>query len=190
MAGDTSTVVRYAIDAARSRLSVKAFATGLLSALGHSPTIAARQFGGAITYVPGDTGSSAIEITAPAASLYVAADASERDRPEIERAMRDEVLEAARFPEIAFRSRSVTFAVAFGAQTRVTVVGSLTVHGVTRDQSIEAMVSVDGKGLTASGDFTIRQSDYGIKPVSAAGGTIKLKDELKGSFTIVASSEG
>ena len=32
----------------------------------------------------------------------------------------------------------------------------------------------------------MRQSDYEIKPVSAAGGTVKLKDELKLSFDIVA----
>ncbi len=32
----------------------------------------------------------------------------------------------------------------------------------------------------------IRQSDFGIKPVSVAGGTLKLKDEIDLSFDIVA----
>ena len=35
-------------------------------------------------------------------------------------------------------------------------------------------------------DFALRQSEFKIKPVSAAGGTIKVKDELKFSFEIVA----
>ena len=35
----------------------------------------------------------------------------------------------------------------------------------------------------------MRQSDYGIKPVSVAGGTLKLKDEIDLSFDIVARSE-
>ncbi len=35
----------------------------------------------------------------------------------------------------------------------------------------------------------MRQSDYGIKPVSIAGGTLKLKDEIDLSFDIVARVE-
>jgi len=40
--------------------------------------------------------------------------------------------------------------------------------------------------LRAFGDFTIRQSDYRIKLASVAGGALKLKDELKFTFDIVA----
>jgi hypothetical protein len=40
--------------------------------------------------------------------------------------------------------------------------------------------------LRASGEFTMRQSDYGIKPISVAGGALKVKDELKFSFEMVA----
>ena len=40
--------------------------------------------------------------------------------------------------------------------------------------------------LRANGEFSVRQTDYGIKPVSVAGGALKLKDELKCSFDIVA----
>ena len=36
-----------------------------------------------------------------------------------------------------------------------------------------------GDRLTANGQFAVRQSDYGIKPVSVAGGTLKLKDEIE-----------
>ena len=43
-----------------------------------------------------------------------------------------------------------------------------------------------GTMLRISGEFPIRQSDYGIKPVSFAGGALKLKDELKFSFELVA----
>ena len=44
--------------------------------------------------------------------------------------------------------------------------------------------------LRASGEFTVRQTDYGIKPVSVAGGALKVKDELKFSFDIVARKQG
>ena len=49
-----------------------------------------------------------------------------------------------------------------------------------------AQVNVMGDRITASGQFVVRQSDYGIKPVSIAGGTLKLKDEIELSFDIVA----
>ena len=63
---------------------------------------------------------------------------------------------------------------------------SLIVDGVTRSQPIPARVSLLGSMLRASGDFTLSQADYNIKPFSFAGGALKLKDELKFSFEIVA----
>jgi hypothetical protein len=50
-------------------------------------------------------------------------------------------------------------------------------------------VTVNGDSLQAKADFIIRPSDYDIKPVTAAGGTIRLKDELQFSFEIVARKQ-
>jgi hypothetical protein len=46
-----------------------------------------------------------------------------------------------------------------------------------------------GGSLRAHGEFTVRLSTYGIKPPSAIGGTLKVKDELKCSFDIVARKD-
>jgi hypothetical protein len=43
--------------------------------------------------------------------------------------------------------------------------------------------------LRAAGEFSVRQSDYEIRPVSALGGAVKLKDELKLSFDISARKQ-
>jgi polyisoprenoid-binding protein YceI len=67
--------------------------------------------------------------------------------------------------------------------------GDLTLHGVKRSQPVSARVSVNGATLRATGNFSVRLSDYEIRPVSAAGGTIKLKDELKLSFDITARKQ-
>jgi hypothetical protein len=37
--------------------------------------------------------------------------------------------------------------------------------------------------------FSLKQTDYRIKLVAVAGGTIKVKDELKFSFDIVARKQ-
>ncbi len=67
--------------------------------------------------------------------------------------------------------------------------GELTLHGAKRNQPVSARVSVNGDTLRAAGDFSVRQSDYEIRPVSAAGGNVKLKDELKFSFDISARKQ-
>jgi hypothetical protein len=45
-----------------------------------------------------------------------------------------------------------------------------------------------GDMLRASGEFSIFQSEFGIPPVKVAGGALKLKDELKCAFDIVAQA--
>jgi hypothetical protein len=47
-------------------------------------------------------------------------------------------------------------------------------------------VASENGRLKVSGTFSILQSDYEIKLVSVAGGALKVKDELKFSFQIVA----
>ena len=100
--------------------------------------------------------------------------------------MREEVLEIARYPEVVFMSTNVAASRTTESQYQTTIKGNLSLHGVTRNQIINAQVTVDGNTLRAQGEFPLRQSDYNIKPVSALGGTLKLKDELKLSFNIVA----
>jgi polyisoprenoid-binding protein YceI len=74
-------------------------------------------------------------------------------------------------------------------QNMVTLNGELTLHGVTRSQPVSARIARNGDMLRATGDFPIRLSDYEIRPVTAAGGTIKLKDELKLWFDISARKQ-
>ena len=50
-------------------------------------------------------------------------------------------------------------------------------------------VGVDGDNLRANGNFSILQSDYGIRLVSVAGGALKVKDELKISFDVNAKKD-
>lgn len=185
----TPGVVRYRIDAARSRFTVRAFAGGMLSALGHNPTISIREFSGVAQFVPDTLDSASLHMVVKPDSFTVADNVSEKDREEIEKKMREEVLETSRYPEITYESTTITSSKLFGSQYRVTINGKLSLHGMTRDHTVTAQVIVSEDRLRASGELTLRQTDYGIKLVSAAGGTIKLKDELKFSFDILANRE-
>ena len=85
--------VRYLTASDRSRFTVRAFATGLLSALGHSPTIAIPDFEGEALVNPKALEKSSLRVLIQAASLVVTDDISDKDRQEINRKMHEEVLE-------------------------------------------------------------------------------------------------
>jgi polyisoprenoid-binding protein YceI len=184
--------VRYRIDTKRSRFTVRAFVTGVLSAFGHNPTIAIRDFTGEAEFAPGTLENASLRLTVKAASLESVDDLGARERQEIERVTRDEVLEASRFPEIIFESYEINGNMVSEGMYRVEIVGDLSLRGVKNRCAFDTQVLVASEMLRASGEVMLRQSDFAIKPVSAAaifslsGGSIRVKDELKVSFDIVA----
>ena len=188
MSGDE--IVRYRIDGNRSRFTVKAFAGGLFSSFAHNPTIAIRDFTGEVEFDPDALEKSSFRMKVNAASLQLTDDVSDKDRKDIERIMREEVLATDRYPEIIFESTNISGNKITEGWYRANVTGNLTLHGVTNKCSFDAQVWSTADSLRAQGEFPLRQTDYNIKLVSAAGGTIKVKDELKFSFDIVANKEG
>jgi polyisoprenoid-binding protein YceI len=67
--------------------------------------------------------------------------------------------------------------------------GDLFLHGITRPQTLSANVAPADDKLRVYGEFSIKQSDFKIRLVSVAGGALKVKDELKLSFDIVAKND-
>ena len=183
-----TTVINGKINRSRSRLTIKAFAAGLLSSFGHDPTFSARDISGELRFIPDDPKSANLKINVRTNSIEVSGDINSKDRKEIEKTMREEVLQIDRFPEVTFESTSVEGEKVFENQYRVQIKGNLSLHGVTHPETIEAQVTVNGDQVRAYGDFTLRQTDYGMKLVSIAGGSLKLKDELKFSFDIAAQA--
>ena len=182
-----ATTVRYLIDAKRSTFIVRGFATGMLSAFAHSPTIAIADFQGEVEWSSSALEDASLRLVIQTASLSVTDDISDKDRREIERRMHHEVLEADGFPEIIYECPRASSIQKMGEGLFTVVLnGELSLHGVTRAQPVSARMTLNGDTLGSVGDFSVRQSDYEIMPVSAAGGTIKLKDELKLSFDITA----
>ncbi len=175
-------IAGYAIEAGMSRFTVRGFAGGLLSGLGHNPVVAIPDFTGEARWDPDRPEKASLRLRIRAASLAVQNEISDKDRREMERVMREEVLESEKYPEINFESTAVSK----NAGNRLEIEGNLTLHGVTRRERLAAQVAITGDMLRAFGDFSIRQTDYRIKLASVAGGALKLKDELKFNFDFVA----
>lgn len=119
-------------------------------------------------------------------SLAVIDKVSQKERLEIERTMREEVLEVSKYPEIVFNSTQVSATRLSEGRYQVKITGELTLHGVTRDVTVPAEVAFSEGQLRARGQFSLRQSDYRIAPPKVAGGAVRVKDELKLSFDILA----
>lgn len=178
-------MAEYQLIARESRFNVQAFAEGMLSSLGHNPTMAIRNFSGRIGFDPQAADKAALEVTVQPDSLEVLDDLSKKDRLEIEKKTREEVLENAAYPEIVYQSVGVESTVVGEQQYRLKFSGTLSLHGIKKPLAIELLLRQGQDDVRLQGEFRLKQSSYNIKRVSAVAGAIKVKDELRFSYEIV-----
>jgi polyisoprenoid-binding protein YceI len=187
--GPSSASIRYVIDTRASQFTVQAFASGLISAIAHSPKIAIRDWTGMVQMSSAALDGLSLKVRVKSLSLEVLDELSDSDRKEIHRVMNREVLETTQFPEIAYDSTLVTAEKLKDDLYRLNVRGRLNLHGVSNEQDFVAQASLGVDSARAYGSFTLLQSDYSIRIASIAGGTLKLQDELKFSFYVVARKQ-
>jgi polyisoprenoid-binding protein YceI len=170
---------RYAIDASTSRIEVRTSSAGLLSVFGHDHTIATQAVSGFVDLLERDFEHAAVEVSVRADSLSVVDEGSRKDRPEIEAEMREHVLDVARHPEIVFRAARASAKPLGPLTSEIALTGTLELCGVKREMTVHVRIGLDGGELQARGGFDLRQSDFGIRPTSAAGGTVKVDDKVR-----------
>jgi polyisoprenoid-binding protein YceI len=165
---------RRPIDVDHSTLTVFVYKSGLFSALADDHVIRAPIAGGSISA----DSPRAVDVSVKAAALEVLDPKLDADkRSEVQtRMLGPEVLDTVKYPDIKFTSTAIEPA----GSDRWTVTGRLSVHGETR-QATFSVVRQEGR---YRGTVVVKQRDFGIKPISIAGGTVKVKDELKIEFDI------
>ena len=159
---------------------------GLLSYLGHSLTIAVKDYSGKILLDSKDPEKSSLEMSARADSLEVTDPLKPKDIREIRHNMNEKVLNADSFPEIRFTSTAVRVAQGSEGKLDLRIDGDLTLCGVTRSITIPAEVQLKNERLQAKGEFVIKQKDFKIKPYTALAGSIRVKNEVTIFFNLVA----
>ncbi|MFZ0287058.1 MAG: YceI family protein [Terriglobales bacterium] len=174
----TCLAVSSPVDAEHSTVTVRVFKEGLFSRFAHNHVIAAPILSGGV-----NAASLSVEIHFDARKLQVLdPGASVADRAKVQETMLGEkVLDAARFPEVSFVSRSVkpTGADSYGIE------GELTLHGVTRP----LMLAVSLQNGHYRGSAELKQTEFGITPISLFGGSVKVKDAVEISFDIVVRAK-
>lgn len=93
----------------------------------------------------------------------------------------EKVLNAERFPVIAFRAEKI-----LGELPKLVLNARINLHGIERRKLVPATVQVKDDLLTARGELVIKQRDFRIEPFSAMGGALYLKDPVIIEFVIVA----
>ena len=177
---------RYHVIPAKSRFTAQVGVGGLLAAAGHPHTIAIRQFDGDLDVDSGSLDTS-LQMTIKSESLgEVGKEFDEDDRKKVNQSVHGEALETTKYPQIVFKGTTGSIKTLAAGQYEATIKGNLTLHGVTRQISFPAKVRLEQGHLRATGEFTILHSQYNLKRLSAAGGTVKAKDEIVLSFDLQA----
>jgi polyisoprenoid-binding protein YceI len=175
--GPDSTV--YQVDPS-SRLVVETGKAGLFGFAGHTHVIHARGVTGELVYRPGRPASS-LHLRVPTESLEVLTPPDTAEIRKVTEAMRSDVLQVDRYPEMRFAADSLD---ARGG--RMTFPLQVTMAGTTRSIPVTAEVTIGGDSIRALGSFTARQSDFGIEPFSGGpAGTVKVADKVTFCFDLI-----
>jgi polyisoprenoid-binding protein YceI len=176
----------FTVDAERSRATIEVGKTGAFSFAGHTHEVEAPLTSGVVHLDPDTPARSDVRLEFNAAAMHLTGKEPAGDGPKVtETMLGPQVLDVKKYPSITFESTAVTATGTLPSLT-LSVAGNLTIRSTPKPVTVPVAVKVDGATLTATGRFTIKQTDFGIKPISAGGGAVKVKDELTITFTIAA----
>ena len=163
------------VDTSRSKITIRVFKSGLFSAFAHNHEIEAPVETGMVELTP----NQSVQLKFDARKLRVLDPELAADkRKEVQETMLGpKVLDSGRFPEISYQSTAIEKI----GNEHWSVRGKLTLHG----QAQPVVVDVALKAGRYTGTAALKQRDFGMEPVSVAGGTVKVKDEIKIEFSIV-----
>lgn len=173
-----------AVDAAHSLVTFRVTRAGPLARLGHDHVLACRHLSGSVSPSAGE------------AVLVLPLDTVTVDEPDLRRAagldpdvdaeavagtrrnLQRKVLDTAHYPEARIR---------IWREAPQLLLVSMTVRGREHRQSVPVRLeALPGGGLRAVGEFTVRQSDFGLVPFSVLGGALQVADAVAVRFDVVA----
>jgi polyisoprenoid-binding protein YceI len=164
-----------AIDVNNSSLKIRVFKSGVFSAFAHDHEIEAPIEEGKID----SSSSPSVQLRVDSRKIRVLdPEISADSRAGIQHTMDGTtVLDVEHFPEISYRSTAITKT----GDAHWEVHGDLNLHG--KNQPVVVAVSLEAGHYRGSASF--KQSAFGITPIRIAGGTVKVKDEVKIEFDVV-----
>jgi len=113
---------------------------------------------------------------------------SAKDFQKVQEFARKDMLNAERYPSMTFDSSSISEHLRVdGPAGEFEVKGTLTIRNVGKPVMIRVRIEPRPDGtLRFTGESKIKLTDYGLKPPSAALGTVGTKDEMDVKFILIA----
>lgn len=183
---DAAATERYVLDPSQSKFFAHALAGGLLWFKGHNHLIAVREFTGEVQLTSNSVTPASLEIIAKAESMVETSDVfTEPQKQIINKELREIVLHPDQYPDIIFKSTSVTVKQSTADQHELKIAGDLTLHGVTRPITIPTKLSFTGNDIRARGEFSINRGDFNVKATSAVHGLVRVRKKIKFTFDII-----
>lgn len=182
------TTKTYSFSATQSQITLTLVQEGLMRKIRPTHQVGIKGFSGRIQ-LPTDESQTTAELAAEAKSFVnIDTDMKDFERSGFHKVLHEEVLASDRYATIKFRSVSISNIQKSGDSRSFTLHGDLTLREVTRRVAFPVKVTITGNQLRATGEETIKQTDFGITPYSGGLGTIKIGDQLTVNFTIVAAA--
>ena len=180
----------YRILPQESLILVRVGRAGRMQRLGHEHAVASEDVYGLIE-VRDDPAASRADLAFPIRNLIV-------DKPEYRQRLQLDtdpspddiaktytnmlkVFEPELFPWVEARVRMI---VEEGAAPTLAV--SISLHGSSREYLLPADLDISEDRLVVSGSAAINHSDHAVEPFSAAGGLVRVADELQVDYRFVA----
>jgi hypothetical protein len=173
----------FRVDPTRSLAVIEVYRAGSLARLGHDHVVASHDVTGFIAPSEGRS-----DLRVPLQRLVVdepnlRAEAGFDTRPSADdiEGTRKNMLKVLRADAHPFAIVSVT-----SVSTDRRAHATITLTGVTRPIEVPATIEASGDAFAASGRFVLRQTDFGIVPLSVLGGALQVRDDIAIRFVIRA----
>lgn len=183
----------YDVNPQASQVHILVYRGGTLARLAHNHVMTVTNLRGEIWTHP-TLSRSGFDLAFPVRDLVIddvqarqaagsdfSSEVSQSDREGTRKNMlRAEVLDGERYPQISVRSVTVG-----GSAQKPQVSARITIRDASHDVAVAPAVTIDGSRITVSGELDILQTDFGIKPFSAALGALQVQDRLHVQFSVV-----
>lgn len=190
----------YLLVPGESEIRILAYRDGPLAALGHNHVISTTAITGKL-WLATPVSRSVVDLSFPVTSLEVDIPAQREEEGEDFPGVLDEsaidgtrsnmlgekVLQADRFPRLQIRSREIR-----GELPDLRLLVDVSVRGQTTPVEIPVTVTQSGGRVSATGSFSVKQSELGLEPFSVGLGALIVRDQLDLKYRLVAgkSPEG
>jgi polyisoprenoid-binding protein YceI len=176
----------YKIIPDKSSMLVHTDVSGLFKKFGRQLEIEVREFSGEFRFNPNSEKECSLKFDAKTHSLALKTRVSDQDRENIEVRMHERMLQTEQYPDIRYESEKVQIWKVGDKRYDVEVLGRLSLHGYSSFLPLRAQLTLKDGKIEAAGMATLKQTDFKIKPYSYQGGALKVADEVKLSFQMLA----